>query len=590
MREIDDAQFLLNHMTVDMAIVQANGIEKCKVLREIWKDAELMASRSNGIHTLAIMGGNQCVRAGTLIDTPSGKVPIEKFIGGKVRSWDGDYEVWAKAGKSFVKGYEEFYKVTFTNGKSIEVTKQHRFLGMMGWMTLEKLASLRPEGRKVKILKDGKTEIVEITKITRTEPDIVWDISVEKTECYTSNGILCHNSGKSYTGSKVFSRLVSDTCQAGDTIWCISPSKEKSIGTQQRYLWNDLPRGMIADNTWTEKNGFGAVNPMLILEPEGRRITVKFKTVAQYYDDPNAFESETLAGMWIDEAVPHEVWQALQMRVAVKNGWILMSTIPSIDWMWEEIENGESSGLRMHKLLPRDNPAMTEEALQRMSDSITDPVERAMRLEGKFAMLDGLVFPEFDMEKHVLDKVPDEPMSFYAGMDVGLDHPTTWLLIGATKSGKYIVLHEYGSRRQTPQEDAVQIKPLLEKYQLAQPTYIDPSAFRMSKGQPSCVGLQYIQAGLPVQPAASYSEWNRIVQMKEMLRNGELLVMRGCSQLIRELRVWKFKRNRANQPMNGDMMEDKNNDFIDSVKYCVSMQPPYVRDGVQNFSGVQIGA
>jgi len=42
--------------------------------------------------------------------------------------------------------------------------------------------------------------------------------------------------------------------------------------------------------------------------------------------------------------------------------------------------------------------------------------------------------------------------------------------------------------------------------------------------------------------------------------------------------------------MNGDMMEDKNNDFIDSVKYCVSMQPPYVRDGVQNFSGVQIGA
>lgn len=415
-----------------------------------------------------------------------------------------------------------------------------------------------------------------------------YDMAFKKSGISVLSIMGSNQSGKSYTGSKVFTRLV-QTAEENSVIWCISPNKEKSVGTQQRYMWKDLPRGMIGDAIWTEKNGFGSVNPMLILDPSGKRIVIKFKSVSQYFDDPDSFESETLSGMWIDEAVPHEVWQSLQMRVAVKNGWILMSTIPSADWMWEEIENAKGgTGVKLHKLLPKDNPAMTDEALARMYASITDPMERAMRLEGKFTMLDGIVFPEFKADRHVLTAWPNEPMSFYAGMDVGLDHPTTWILIGVTKSGKYHVLHEFSSRRQTPQEDSLQLKPLLDKHKLATSTYIDPSAFHLSKGQPNCVGMQYIQAGVPVQPAAKYSEWNRIVMIKEMFRNDEIFVQSNCINLIRELRVWKFKRNQHNQPLNGDAIEDKNNDFIDSFKYCLSMQPRYVRDGLQQLEGIQI--
>lgn len=389
-----------------------------------------------------------------------------------------------------------------------------------------------------------------------------YQLSLKESRVKTLAVLGGNQSGKSFTASKIFSKLVSALPDGDHVIWCISPNKEKSIGTQQRYVWGDFPRGMVGEYVWTEKNGFGSVNPMIVANMAGKKVVIKFKSVSQYYDDPDAFESETLSGMWIDEAVPHEVWEALQTRVAVRNGFILMSTIPSAEWMWETIENAkDETGVRMHKLLPKDNPAMTDLALERMYASITDPMERAMRLEGKFAMLDGIVFPEFKTDKHVFSEMPKVKMSFYAGMDVGLDHPTTWICVGAGEDGRFYVMDEWSSRHQTPQEDALQLSHFLKKYNLAATTYIDPAAFALSKGQASCVAMQYIQAGIPVAPAGKFSEWNRVMRLKEMFRNDELLVHESCVNLIRELRVWKFKRNQRNQPLNGGAMEDKNNDF-----------------------------
>ncbi len=385
-----------------------------------------------------------------------------------------------------------------------------------------------------------------------------------------------NRSGKSFTGSKGFRRLVLDHTPAGATIWCISPNKEKSIDTIQKYIWDDMPRGAIPDAHWDEKNGFGSVNPMIIVDPDGKRIVVKFKTESQFEDDERSFEAGTVAGIWIDESIGHRLWQVIQPRVIVNNGWILMTTIPNQQWMWEDIDNSNAAaGIKVHKLFPCDNPAITDEALARMEASITDPVERAMRMRGEYTMLDALVFPEFKVDKHVVDKWPDEKMTFYAGMDLGLDHPTVWLLVGVTKAGRYYVGVEYVSRKTTVEQDCANLAPVLKQYSLAKSTFIDPSAFRISKGMASCPGIQYCQHGVPVQPAAALSEWNRIKMMKEMFRNDEIF-------------VWKFKRDRNNGPISGDSMEDKNNDAIDALKYCISMQPMFLEDGPRQLRGVSV--
>ena len=78
-------------------------------------------------------GGRGCVSGETLIDTPSGKIPVKDFNGGDVYSWDGSRVIVATACKPRRYTKENLYRVLLESGKSILVTDQHRFLTKSGW-------------------------------------------------------------------------------------------------------------------------------------------------------------------------------------------------------------------------------------------------------------------------------------------------------------------------------------------------------------------------------------------------------------------------------------------------------------------------
>ena len=85
-------------------------------------------------------GGRGCVSGETLLDTPSGKIPVKDFKGGEVYSWDGNKIIVATALKPRRYTEESLYRVVLESGKSILVTDQHRFLTKSGWKTAKDLA------------------------------------------------------------------------------------------------------------------------------------------------------------------------------------------------------------------------------------------------------------------------------------------------------------------------------------------------------------------------------------------------------------------------------------------------------------------
>lgn len=107
-----------------------------------------------GPYPQLLSGGFGCIGAETRIyDNVAGShIPVWAMVvfnyAPRVLAWAGDGYVEVTASVPFVKGVEHVYRVTVASGKSIEVTKRHRFLTEQGWRSL---ADLGDDYRSVRL-------------------------------------------------------------------------------------------------------------------------------------------------------------------------------------------------------------------------------------------------------------------------------------------------------------------------------------------------------------------------------------------------------------------------------------------------------
>ena len=86
--------------------------------------------RHREIRHFFLVGGYGCVSGDTLIDTPNGKVRIDRFGGGEVYAWNpalGRAEV-ARAKKPVMLGRAKMARLSLSNGGSIDCSLDHSFL------------------------------------------------------------------------------------------------------------------------------------------------------------------------------------------------------------------------------------------------------------------------------------------------------------------------------------------------------------------------------------------------------------------------------------------------------------------------------
>ena len=113
----------------------------------------------------------------------------------KVKTLNGDF---TQITDFIDKGLLPTFLVTLENGNSIKVTADHRFFSSTGWLRTKEIVL----GKTQLLCDDGNYSLV--SSIKEIGEHKIVDITVEHPEhCYFGNGILNHNTGKSYMAAQI---------------------------------------------------------------------------------------------------------------------------------------------------------------------------------------------------------------------------------------------------------------------------------------------------------------------------------------------------------------------------------------------------
>lgn len=181
-------------------------------------------------------------------------------------------------------------------------------------------------------------------------------------------------------------------------------------------IWKNLPRGFVKT---LSRNSSGKIDRI-----EFRNGSVlAFDTVKSFMNNPLGSESSDWDFIHIDEPIPEAMWKAVSRGLIDRNGrawftltnlqqpWIYDMFFPSVQrtaGKKEVVRYSASGGLTHWAIVGSiyDNPYLTRDAIDAYEQTLTVD-ERQCRLFGLAMHLSGLVYKEFQYDKHVLTKLPN---------------------------------------------------------------------------------------------------------------------------------------------------------------------------------------
>lgn len=196
---------------------------------------------------------------------------------------------------------------------------------------------------------------------------------------------------------------------------------------------------------------------------------------------------------------------------------------------------------------------------------------RARWLNGIWAAAEGIVFPEFMEEVHVVDDFDFPTMDWYSvvGVDPGYDHPCAVLWIGHAENGTLYIFDElYLTQKGVPEvADLIKRKNNANNYMIRRNLADPQHAFRKTMDSPTPIASQFKNNGLTFSPWPRSTDKEAMVEnFRERLVNKKVKILRRCVNTIGELQSWAFKRNTKGEQLHGDdQYEDANNHAIDVV-------------------------
>ncbi len=181
-------------------------------------------------HVVLIAGKRGCLTEDTKVFTDKGYKNISEFNEkkDKILSYNKDKNIfeWEKAKLlEYPLEKEKLLQITLDDGRIIKLTKEHPLLSSYGKYRYYRKAYQLKEKDKLVTIKDTKeelslflsnvthypeknlvcTKIKEIREIEGTNK--VYDLTVDKNHSFIANGIISHNSGKSYTMGAIAEEL-----------------------------------------------------------------------------------------------------------------------------------------------------------------------------------------------------------------------------------------------------------------------------------------------------------------------------------------------------------------------------------------------
>lgn len=400
-----------------------------------------------------------------------------------------------------------------------------------------------------------------------------------------------NQSGKTITvGGLCFCRHLRDRAKDGDVYWVVAQTHETMRDVPAKTLWQFLPRSMFPGTiNYNPRSGFGNIQTLQLTLPDERgKIEVWFRTEDS---DLKVFESARLNGVWWTEATREAVFDALQPRLVARGGWLLMDYVPNQAWHKFRLRLNPEEVYHQTFCMADNAHNLSRGAVQRMLRTLTQD-EAAVRVYGKERAAFGVVYREFDPEKHVVDPFPIPPSwPRWRAADYGYRNPSAFLWAAVSPIGWttpwgerlseevlwfYRELYE---RERTVPQLAVMVNELSagESYE-TEGVIIDPAVFAITQANGTSIGDEFRRAGLAVLPGlrtSALGEHASVSRVRRWFEAGKIRFFRTCANAIREHQSWRYKENRDGEVPGNEAFEDKNNHTCDATRYLVMANPSH---------------
>jgi hypothetical protein len=176
-------------------------------------------------------------------------------------------------------------------------------------------------------------------------------------------------------------------------------------------IWQLIPPDFVKR---AERNSSGTIDHLYC--QNGSSIT--WNTCKSWQNDPQSLESTDWDWIHVDEPCPQDMWKAASRGLIDRDGYAWFTLTPLRE-VWindmffprrykespdKEVQKGNKWAIQGTIY---DNPYLSKDAIAEYADSLTND-EKQCRLFGLPLELSGLIYKEFDYDRHVLSQVPKE--------------------------------------------------------------------------------------------------------------------------------------------------------------------------------------
>lgn len=356
------------------------------------------------------------------------------------------------------------------------------------------------------------------------------------------------------------------------------------LWAQMRIQENPTGVGLITALSHDQLNNV-VIDKFLNMFPPYRKFyrkgdkTIELPTGARIFfrslEDPRYVEGISANWAWIDEAdlVGFKGYLIIRGRVNATNGKVLMtSSIADNSWLADYLTKIDENEMEVISWKSVDNPAFSSEEWESLKREL-DPSLFRRRYEADLNFNSGLVYSRFDVNKHIVNKIPEHEVvkKVFIGMDWGYVDPTAIVLIVYTEAGRLYVVEEFGS--ESLDLDIVVaitqkfIKMSVDKWGKNPIVYADPSNKLFLKSVESRIHHMINPNGI-----INNDIFDGTAKIRNLIWQNRFYVFENCKEVLRELKRYRFKEKnweRKEEP------EDKFNHYMDAIRYPLASYPIY---------------
>ncbi len=358
--------------------------------------------------------------------------------------------------------------------------------------------------------------------------------------------------------------------------WVVSLSREVQRDVAQSKVLKYLPKSWIADVVMSSgrKDDYenGVIDQIKIKNVFGGLSTIGFKSCDQGREK---FQGSSLDFVWFDEEPPEDVYRECKMRVLDKKGDIFgtMTPLKGLTFVYDEIylNSANSDEVWCEFIEWADNPFLDKDEIEEFSLTLPEN-ELESRKFGRFRDDSGLVYTEFDENRHVIDPFP-VPFEWQNNLsiDPGLNNPLSCHWYCVDYDGNVFVVAEHYEAKRDIDYHAEAIKRISDEigwrrgYDGRIYSLIDSAANQKTLASVKSVTELFYERGIAVNPNVDKNLFSGIAKVKEYFKTDKIFIFRSCVNLIRELKSYRWG--------DGDVPIKRDDHCLDELRYFIASRP-----------------